>query len=219
MTPRVAGDRLVTRARVLASSTWSDALDRLGLNGVMRGLSWRAGGSPIVGRAVTVREEVGTLSQFAVDDFDMGRILRAAATDDVLVIDMGGAAVSTFGGLAARAAIARGIAGVVIDGACRDLEEIRASTMRLWSRHVAPTSGKGRVRLAELNAPITCGGVTVYPGDVIVADETGVIAIPAQHFADALEIAEELGAHDRRFEAALASGADFGAVVKSLGHA
>jgi len=219
MSRKTTDDRLIARARIIASSTWSDALDRLGLEGVLRGLSWRAGAVPLAGRAVTVREEVGTLSQFALEDFDMGRILRAASSDEVLVIDMGGADVSTFGGLAARAAAARGIEGILIDGACRDLEEIRTSPIRMWSRHVAPTSGKGRVRLADLNAPVTCAGLTVHPGDYIIADHTGVIAIPAQHFADALEIAEGLRAHDRRFEAALASGADFGAVVKSIGHA
>ncbi|HEY8291545.1 MAG TPA: RraA family protein, partial [Thermomicrobiales bacterium] len=151
-------DPLIARCQRIATSTWSDALDQLGIRGVVEGIMPRTGADRIAGRAITVREEAGPLGAFPVEEFAVGRMLQAATMGDVLVIDMGGAAVSTLGGLAAQAAVAQGVAGVLIDGGCRDLEEIHPTTLWVASRHVTPVSGKGRVRVTAINEPVHLGG-------------------------------------------------------------
>ena len=94
-----------------ACQHWSDALDRLRIPGVASGLTWRSGAPPISGRAVTVRETVASLGAHPASAFDVGGVLAALGRGDVLVIDMGGAVVSSFGGLAARAAASQAVAG------------------------------------------------------------------------------------------------------------
>ncbi len=214
-----ATDDLVhARARRIATSTWSDALDQLGIRGVVEGISVRSGSERIAGRAVTVHEEVGSLGAYPVDAFAVGRILQAAGAGDVLVIDMGGAAVSTLGGLAAQAARARGIAGVLIDGGCRDLEEIEPTALWVASRHVTPVSGKQRVRVININEPVYLGGVGVSRGDYVIADQTGIVVVPAQHMQEALARAEHLESQDQRFRAALDTGRAFAEVAATLRH-
>lgn len=211
-------DPLLTRCRHIATSTWSDALDQLGIRGVAEGITTRTGLDRIAGRAITVREDVQPLGTFPVEEFAVGRILQAAATDDVLVIDMGGAAVSTLGGLAAQAAFARGVAGVLIDGGCRDLEEIRLTPLWLASRHITPVSGKGRVRVTAINEPVHLGGTGVSHGDYIIADLTGIVVIPAARVREALEIAEHLENQDRRFRQAISAGREFAEIAATLRH-
>src|SRR5581483_2210269 len=167
---------LIDRSRAIATSTWSDALDRLGLDGVIHGLVLRGGSGAICGRAVTVKESIGDFDHGA---FSPGSFLDAVSDGSVLAFDAGGAPVSTFGGLAALAAVRRGAAGVVIDGACRDIGEIRETGLWIASRHVTPTSGKGRIRIDAIGDPIRVCGVAVSPGDYIVGDETGIVCIAA----------------------------------------
>ena len=202
----------------LPASTWSDALDRLRISGVVSGLTWRSGAPPIAGRAATVRETVAGLGAHPASAFDVGSVLASLGRGDVLVVDMGGAVVSSFGGLAARAAAGQGVAGVIVDGGCRDLDEIRASGMRVCSRHVTPTSGRERVRIEAIGVPIACGGIAVSPGDFIAADETGVVIVPAARFDEALALAQELDRRDRAFVKALDEGQPFAAAAKAQGH-
>lgn len=210
---------LLARCRAIPTSTWSDALDATGIAGVVDGLLWRSGGSRVSGRAMTVREDVAAFGTHPFEAFDVGGILDAAGADEILVVDMGGEAVSTFGGLAARAATRRGIAGVLIDGACRDVEEIRASGLALASRHMTPRSGKRRVRVAEIGGRVRCGGVDVSPGDIVVADETGAVVVPSAKVAEALGRAEDLAARDKTFAEKLDDGASFKRIAADLRHA
>ena len=203
---------------ILPASTWSDALDRLRIPGVASGLTWRSGAPPIAGRAVTVRETVASLGAHPASAFDVGGVLAALGRGDVLVVDMGGAVVSSFGGLAARAAASQAVAGAIVDGGCRDLDEIRATGLKVCSRHVTPISGRERVRIEAIGVPIACGGIPVSPGDFIAADETGVVVIPSARFDEALAIARELDLRDRAFVQALDAGETFGAAARSLGH-
>jgi regulator of RNase E activity RraA len=199
-------------------STWSDALDRLRIPAVASGLRHVAGGRAFAGRAVTVREEVAPLGRHPPEAFDVHAILQVIEKHSVLVIDAGGAEVSSFGGLAARAAARRGVAGVLVDAACRDLDEIDAVGVQVWSRHVTPVSGKGRLRVAGINEPITCGGVRVCPGDFIVADRTGIAIIPVDRFSEVEPIARDIDARDRAFARAIDEGADFGSIAALLDH-
>ena len=209
---------MLARCRLIATATWSDALDSLGIDGVMRGLPMRSGTGRVAGEAVTVREEVGDLGTYELTDFDVGGIIRATPPGAIAVVAMGGADVSTFGGLSARAGAQRGIAGIIIDGGCRDIEEIRAAGIYLASRHVTPRSGKYRIDVVAIGEPVTCGGVLVAHGDCVIADETGVVVVPSARIAETLSVAEKLDGNDRTFEGELSKGADFGTVAARLGH-
>ena len=203
------------RCRAISTSTWSDALDRLGLNGVISGLTLRSGAGSICGRAVTVKESIGAYDATA---FTPGDFLDAVEPGTVLIFDSGGAAVSTFGGLAALAAVKGGAAGVVIDGACRDLGEIRETGLWLASRHVTPKSGKGRIRIDTINVPIELGDVPVVPGDYLIGDETGIVCVTAERLEEALAIAEELTQRDAMFAKELRQGRSFRSTSAKLGH-
>jgi regulator of RNase E activity RraA len=171
-----------------------------------------------MGAAVTVQEEVAAFGSYALERFDVGWIIRAAPAGSIPVISMHGEEVSTFGGLSARAAVRRGIRGIVIDGGCRDVEEIRALGLYVASRHVTPKSGKLRVNVVAIGVDVICAGVHVRAGDCVIADETGVVVIPAERLAEVLAAAEHLQGNDRQFEKELSAGAEFGAVAAKLGH-
>ncbi len=209
---------LLDRCRAIATGTWSDALDSLSLPGVLSGLIHRSGAGRVAGRAVTVREVTAPLGTYTIQEFAVGQFLAACAPDTILVIALDGAAVSTFGGLAARGALNQGVAGVVIDGACRDLADIRQSGLWLASRHVTPTSGKRRAKVQAINAQIECAGVTVQPGDIVVADETGIVCLPSARVSEVLTAAEELTDRDARFEALLRQGRSFEEAASALHH-
>lgn len=206
------------RCRRIGTATWSDALDSLRVNGVMDGLGIRSRSGRIAGPAVTVQERIASLGKHEFGDFDVGGIIRSTTPGSVAVIAMNGEAVSTFGGLAARAAADQEIAAVIIDGGCRDLAEIQASGIFLASRHVTPRSGKGRVKVVGVGGVVTCGGVEVHQGDYVIADETGVVVVPRHMLADALALAEKLDGKDRSFEQELAAGVEFGSIAARLGH-
>ena len=208
----------LTRCRAVASSAWSDALDRLGLSGVCHGLTLRSGHGSIAGPAVTVKERVGPLGTYDPEDFAIGAALDSVSPGSVLIVDMGGVPVSTFGGLAACAAVRRGMSGLIVDGGCRDIEEIRTAGLWVSSRHVTPTSGKSRVLVEGINVPITICGVTINPGDYIIGDATGIVALPPDRAVEALAIAEELTAKDVRFSTALDRGETFGVAARRLQH-
>jgi regulator of RNase E activity RraA len=202
-------DKLLGRCKAIGTSTWSDALDQCGISGVVRGLAQRSGRGRFAGFAVTARERAGALGSFPRTDFGVGKMIAAIGPGDVLMADVGGADVSTFGGLAALATRTRGAAAVVIDGGCRDVEEIRASDLWLASRSVTPTTGKTRLKLEALDEPVTIGGTAVKPGDLVVGDDTGIVVVPRTDLDRVLELAERMLTTDAALEAALHAGKSF----------
>jgi 3-hexulose-6-phosphate synthase / 6-phospho-3-hexuloisomerase len=199
----------------VATATWSDALDQLGLRGVIHGLTHRSGSGRILGSALTVKESIG---EFPVAAFAIADVLDAITSGAVLVFDLSGEPVSTFGGLAAEAAVQKKAQAVVIDGACRDLGEIQESGLWLASRHVTPLSGKGRIKVEAIGVPVTIGGVTVHPGDMIAGDEAGIVRIPRDRWAEVREISMTLTHNDRDFRDLLRKGESFRAASERLKH-
>jgi regulator of RNase E activity RraA len=178
-------------------STISDALDELGVGGALAGcvLEQRVEGSRVIGPAITIRygQEEGTVGALAA----RGESARLADRDlygvgrpgDVAVFDCGGfEGASVMGGLSGMWARRLEMAACVVDGAIRDLDSIRRDGIPVWSRAVTPVSGKHRLRAIEINGAVSLGGVTVLPGDVIAADETGVCVVPAAHVEAVLKI-------------------------------
>jgi regulator of RNase E activity RraA len=91
----------------------------------------------------------------------------------------------------------------------RDREEMEQHRLPVFSRHMTPLTGRSRIRITGVNETVQCGGVRVRPGDVIVADGSGVVCIPAEHAKQVAELAHRYTADDRLAEVELAKGLSF----------
>jgi regulator of RNase E activity RraA len=208
---------LVEEFRSVGTSTLGDILDAMGLEGVVSGLRPMKDGSVLVGPAVTVKQISGIVGTYGIEDFPVGRVIDYAEPGDVLVFDNGGKAISTWGGLASTAAQIREIEGVVIDGACRDADQIAELGFPVFTRHITPTTGKTRIKILELNGIIQCGGIRVRPGDIMVADGTGVVVIPQEKAREILKEAQAAEKAEERFVEQLKKGKTFLEAQKSTG--
>lgn len=203
------GDDLIDRFRKLATPTIANALDDVGFEGIMQGLTQIVPGTRAVGRAVTVRQVSGARGSFTSAEFKVGHMIDAAKPGEVLVIDNGGRAVSTWGGLATIAGKTKGLAGLIVDGGVRDREEMEGHRLPIFARHMTPLTGRTRLSIEEIGVPVTCGGVRVRSGDVIVGDGSGVVCVPAEHSEKVAELAERYTADDEAAAAEIAKGLTF----------
>jgi 4-hydroxy-4-methyl-2-oxoglutarate aldolase len=169
-------------SRRLYSAVVSDALDGLGAVGCVldpsiRPVSRLAG--PLVGRAATAR----SVPVDAAPERPYGTLLEAMdllAPGDVWIVAADGQMRSAiFGGLLATAARARGALGCIVDGAVRDTRELERLEFPTFATGYSPADSFGRDEVVEHGRPVRCGGVEVRPGDLIVADHDGAVAIPA----------------------------------------
>lgn len=189
-------DETIALLRKLNTPTLANALEDLGLDAVITGLAPAGPGLRCVGRAVTVLEMTGPKGAFPASDFKVGEMIDAAGPGDVVVVANGGAPISTWGGTASYAAHLKGIAGLVVDGGIRDREEICEIGFPAFARHMIPTTGKTRIRVEAIGVPVTVSGIRVDPGDVIVGDGTGIVAIPAARAAEVADLATAFAADD-----------------------
>jgi regulator of RNase E activity RraA len=203
-------NELLARCAGIATSTWSDALDTFGIAGVVQGITRRSGERRMAGFAVTARHACGTLGEFDRADFAVGKLVAATGPGRVLMIDAGGTVISTFGGIASLAATLRAATGVVIDGACRDVDEIQAAGLWLASRWVTPVTGKTRLKLLALGEPVRMGGVAVKQGDLVVGDDTGIVVVPRAGLQRVLAEAERILRVDIAVESGVKAGKTFG---------
>lgn len=128
-------------------------------------------GTCVCGCAVTVRLRPG-------DNLMLHRAIEAARPGDILVLDTCGSyRHAVIGGMMSSAAFGKGIGGMVIDGAVRDVEELRSNGYAVFAAAVVPNTGESEGP-GQLNHPVSCGGVPVLPGDVVVADDNGVAVVP-----------------------------------------
>ena len=142
-------------------------------------------GGRFVGSALTVKLYPGDL----VDCLDA---LKVAGPGDAIIVDATGETeTSVWGGLMAGLCLQRGVVGAVVNGAVRDIDEVRDLGFALYSRAVVPTSThspySSRLEPIEVNVPICVGRTIVAPGDVILADEIGVVAVPRLEAAEVLQ--------------------------------
>jgi len=112
---------------------------------------------------------------------------EAIEEGDVIVIDASGLDVGLIGSQNVLEFITKGARGIIIDGGCRDTDEVILQKCPVWCRYISKTMVQGRLEFESMNKPINCGGVKVTPGDVIVADGDGVIVVPRDR---ALEVAK-----------------------------
>lgn len=168
-----------------------------------------------VGPALTVRLSPGDLQ-------DPLAALHVARAGDVVVVDAGGETeTSVFGGLMGSLFKNRGVQGAIIDGACRDTDELTDMKFILFSKAVTPrgthTMFSGRKGDVELNVPIVCGGVVVNPGDMIVADEIGITVIPSHRLTTVLTAAREQAEREEATRRRIAEGKTFEQLLEEFG--
>ncbi len=168
-----------------------------------------------VGPALTIRLSPGDLQ-------DPLAALHVAQPGDVVVVDAGGETeTSVFGGLMGSLFRNRGVQGAVIDGACRDTDELRDLGFVVFSRAVTArgthTMFSGRKDDVELNVPVQCGGIVVNPGDMIVADEIGITVVPAAQLAPVLAAAREQAEREEATRRRIREGRTFEQLLEEFG--
>jgi regulator of RNase E activity RraA len=184
------------------TTTVSDLLDGYGINGVVPATYIKPliEGKKIVGTAVTLRSmpEKKTATQGSIDKepikMSTREIYYLSEPGDVLVADFGGNLdVSNMGGQSALVAQTSGLIGAIVNGAIRDVPAIREIDFPVWSAGVTPITGKFRMEAMELNGPVRLRDIVIYPGDLIVADDSGTCVVPADRIEQLIDEAEAIG--------------------------
>lgn len=198
---------ILDRLSAFDACTISDALDTLGLDGAVDGIRPVWEGARTVGAVVTMKVVAAPgeraprhLGAAAIEMAGDGHVVVIEQQRDPELVS------ATWGGLLARAATLRGVAGVVIDGACRDVDEIRELGLGVWSRDVVPYTARRRYIESSVGEPITVGGVRIEMGDYVVADGSGVVFIRGEYLSRVLDLADRIAAKERLMAADLAAG-------------
>lgn len=182
----VMADEMVERFSKLDTTCVSDAMDKLGVPCGLHGVKAVNAGTPVCGRAFTVHYVPcgvvgGTVGDF-LDDVEPGQ---------VIVIDNAGRDWCTvWGDIMSVTAQQMDVAGTIIDGVCRDLPTIYETRYPVYSKGSYMVTGKDRVTVDAVNVPVAISDVRVWPGDIVLADDTGVVVVPSSMAAQVAEIAE-----------------------------
>jgi len=196
---------LLEQYLALDTATVSDALDICGLPPGQGGLRPMWGRPRIAGFAATV--ELGPLTGEHAGAHILTDAIAGAGAEDVMVIANDGRTdVSCWGGIVSIGAAMRSIRGVVADGACRDAGQARELGFPVFARAQVPVTARGRLRQTSAGAPVRLGQVTVNPGDVVMADEGGVVVIPRDRAAEILDAAHGVRAREEQIEAEVRAG-------------
>ena len=199
-------DDLTKRLERLDSCAVSDALDKLGLTGVAMGIQRFATDRRISGRVVTVKLEADDGRPAASRHLGTTAIEAGHAGDVIVIEQRTGIDAASWGGNLSLAASLRGIAGVIVDGPARDIDEAQGYDFPLFARSRTPHTARGRIVETGSNVPIVVSDVAVAPGDYVVADGTGVVFVAARDIEAVLDAAETVAARERAMVAALREG-------------
>lgn len=175
---------------LLQSTSTTNISDAMHRKGAIQGIKSMVPGRKIAGPAVTVQNFEGDWAK-PVEAIDV------AKPGDVIIIYNGSSHVAPWGELASLSCINKGIAGVVIDGAVRDIDDIRALGFPVFARNAVPNAGEPK-GMGEINVEITCGGQTIRPGDYIVGDDNGVVVIPKERAYEVARRAMEVMKTEKR---------------------
>lgn len=203
--PALAPLGLVARLRRLDTSALSDAIDVLGAGGVVTGISPIWPSAPVAGRVIPV--QLVPVGESVPPPHHLGTAaIGAGGPDDVIVVDnRGRLEMGGWGGLLARAACARGIAGVIVDGACRDADEMEQIGFAVFARGTTARTARGRV-VERTTDQIEVGGVVVRAADFVLADKTAIVFIAAAQAEHVIDAAERIVAQEAVMASALEQG-------------
>jgi regulator of RNase E activity RraA len=208
---------LIARLYKIDSCAVSDALDKLGLPPAVTGLQRLATDRRIAGRVITVKLEAARTESGEVRTNTKHlctTAIEAAAPGDIIVVEQRtGLDAASWGGNLSIGAQQRGVAGVIIEGPARDIDESRTLGFPVFARGATARTARGRIVETATNQPIAVGDLTVHPGDFVVADASGAAFIPAAQIEAVLEAAEAIVAKEQAMAAALRAGTPIGQVM------
>lgn len=208
---------IVERLAKLDTCAVSDALDSLNLKGATWGVrpQWQC--PRIVGRAVTMKIKPAGMEQ---PKQHLGTApIEAAQPGDIIVIDNGGKLeFSCWGGLLALSAKLKGVSGAVIDGASRDIDEARELGFPVYARGAVPMTARGRVVQESFNQEIQFAGVQCHPGDLVIADGSGVVIVPKQKEEEVVAAAETIYQKEQEMAAGIRKGHSGLEMLQNLGY-
>lgn len=197
-------DSLVERLLKLDTCAVSDALDRLGKTGVALGIAPMSPPAKIGGRVVTVK-----LKEQGVEKSTRHlctAAIEASSAGDVIVIENPRIDAAGWGGILSAAAKVKGVAGVVVDGAARDIDEARDLDFPVFARTAVPRTARGRIIEESYNVTIKVAGFDVSPGDLVLADGSGVVFLAASEAEEVLQSAEMIAAREAKMKEAVLAG-------------
>lgn len=207
-------DGLAAKLARLDTCAVSDALDRLGLAGTVHGIHAVWSGPRIAGRVVTVKLRPQEPGEELRVHLGAAAIQAAQPGDVIVVANDGRVEAAGWGGLLSLAATLRGVEGIIIDGAVRDVDDSRELGLPVFARASVPTTGRGRVVEEASQVPVTIAGVEVRPNDLVIGDASGVVFVSADRATEVVTLARELTDQEARIAAELRLGR---AVIDVLG--
>jgi 4-hydroxy-4-methyl-2-oxoglutarate aldolase len=175
----------------LATTNLADALDKVGMRGAVIGIRPLYDCPKIVGRAVTIKVAAAGMvkptSHMGVNAID------AASAGDIIIIDNRGDLFNNcWGEILSMGAKMKGVSGVVVDGAARDIDACREFGFPVYGRGTVPITARGRIMEESVNTMVRIGDIQVRPGDIVMADVNGVVIVAVEKLDEVLEAAEDI---------------------------
>lgn len=203
---------IVERLSRLDSCAVSDALDKLGLPGSVTGITRYATEHRIAGRVQTVKLEAAE-GRSNVRHLCTAAIEAAEPGEIIVVEQRTGIDAASWGGNLSIGAQAKGVAGVIVEGPARDIDDSRRLDFPVFARSHTARTARGRIVETATNEPVLVGDVTVHPGDYVIADASGVVFIAKGEIMRVLETAEAILAKEELMAQALREGTPIGQVM------
>ncbi len=210
----MADDKNVERASKLDTTAISDAMDRLGIAGQCLGIKPLDPRFRLTGRAFTILYGPAGTPPGTVGDY-----IEDVPPGGVVVLDNGGRENATvWGDILTWVANRRGVAGTVIDGACRDTHLARELGYPIYSRSYSMRTGKDRIQVEAMGGPVNIGDARVNQGDILRGDADGVVAIPQAHEDAILTNAEQIDAAESEIRRLVNEGNTLTEARRQLGY-
>lgn len=206
------------RFEKLSTTNVSDAMDALGIKGSTYGIRpMRESWGKVVGRAVTVKM---TAAGETKSEHHLGmKAISVSKPGDIIIIDNGGRIdTSCWGGILANSAKRKGVKAVIIDGACRDLDDCIDIDFPVYARGTVVWTARGRIMEQSTNEMIQFGGVQVRPGDVVMGDRSGVVVVPWERVEEVLTKSEALYEKEEAMVQEILASGDVLAVDNKFGY-
>ena len=195
------------RLEKLSTTNLSDALDKIGIRGAVIGIRPLFGMPKVIGRAVTIKMTAAGMVK-SKRHLGIDAIVTAAPGDVIAIDNRGDLYNNCWGEILSCAAKKKGILGVFIDGAARDIDVCQEIAFPVFARGVVPITARGRIMQEDFNCVIRLGDVQVRPGDILVGDTNGLVVIPPEKIEEVISAAEDIFEKEELMKADILKGMD-----------